>query len=261
VVDGPAPGTASDGSLLPDRASPTFERDVRRMFASITDRYDLFNHLATFGQDVLWRPRAIWELDRFASGPPHRLLDFGCGTGALTRELARHYRAEVVGVDFTAGMVRKARAAAPRPGVSEAPRFAVANVRRLPFADGAFDVAASAFVARNLRDLAGAFRELRRVLRPGGTLLTLEVSEPEAPFVRRVFHAHFDHAVPLLGRAFGREGPYTYLPRSLRSFPPAEKLLATLRDSGFPRTRRCPMSRGIVTAYLSEASGPAGPSR
>jgi demethylmenaquinone methyltransferase / 2-methoxy-6-polyprenyl-1,4-benzoquinol methylase len=224
------------------------------MFATIADRYDLFNHLATFGQDFVWRPWAIWELGRFLRGPVHRILDVGCGTGALARLLAAHYRsAGVVAVDFTAEMVRRARLV--RDGSRSRPSFAVAQIARLPFPDGAFDLAASAFVARNLVDLAAAFRELRRVLRPEGALLTLEVSEPASPTVRRLFHAHFDHAVPLLGRAFGREGPYTYLPQSLRSFPPAERLVPILKDAGFARTKVYPMSLGIVTAYLSEASG------
>ncbi len=250
--------TAADGSLRPDRSSPTFERDVQRMFATIADRYDTFNHLATFGLDLLWRPRAVWGLERAAHGDCRRILDVGCGTGALARLLARHFsKAEVVGVDFTSAMVRRASGLLARGAAS--PRFAVASVAHLPFAAGSFDLATSAFVARNLPDLRGAFAELRRVLRPAGTLLTLEVSEPSSPLVRSVFHAHFDGAVPLLGRAFGREGPYRYLPESLRSFPGRERVVATLADAGFPRTRVVPMSLGIVTAYLSGASEAAGP--
>jgi demethylmenaquinone methyltransferase / 2-methoxy-6-polyprenyl-1,4-benzoquinol methylase len=250
----PASGpTAPDGSVHPDRRLPTFERDVRRMFTSIADRYDAFNHLATFGQDFVWRPRAIWELMRFRHAPIRDILDVGCGTGTLARLLAvRFAEARVVAVDFSGQMVHRAE------GRSRGRRsigFAVANVGRLPFPDATFDVATSAFVARNLADLRAAFAELRRVLRPGGTLLTLEVSEPASASVGRLFHAHFDRAVPILGRAFDREGPYRYLPESLKSFPPTERFLATLSAVGFPRTRVCPMSLGIVTAYLSEASG------
>jgi len=247
--------TAADGSLHPDRRLPSFERDVQRMFASIVDRYDAFNHAATFGQDLLWRPRALWELGRVHRGPVRAVLDFGCGTGALARLLAVRYRsARVVAVDFSRAMVRSASTARGPPPEGPAREFAVANVHRLPFSDGAFDVATSAFVARNLASLDRSFRELRRVLRPGGTLLTLEVSEPRSPAVARLFHAHFDHVVPLLGRAFGREGPYSYLPESLRSFPPAEQLLTTFASAGFARTEAYRMSQGVVTAYLSTAS-------
>ncbi len=248
--------TEADGSLRPDRASPTFERDVQRMFARIADRYDTFNHLATFGLDLLWRPRAVWELSRVLRGPPGRILDLGCGTGGLTRTLAAQYpRARVVAVDFTPAMVREATRRSARRRV--AVDTGVATATHLPFPDGTFDVVASAFVARNLAHLPAAFAEARRVLRPGGVLLTLEVSEPASPPVRRLFHAHFDHAVPLLGRAFDREGAYTYLPQSLRSMPPVDRLLQILAEAGFPRTRVYPMSFGIVTAYLGEAAAAA----
>jgi demethylmenaquinone methyltransferase / 2-methoxy-6-polyprenyl-1,4-benzoquinol methylase len=254
----PAAGTAPDGSLKPERSSPTFERDVRRMFATITDRYDAFNHVATFGQDLLWRPWALWELERFASGPIRRLLDVGCGTGALARRFASRYpSAEVVAVDFTSSMVGKARSLGGRFGPRST--FAVSDITHLPFADAAFDVAGSAFVARNLSDLSAAFRELRRVLRDGGTLLTLEVSEPASPSVRSLFHSHFDRVVPMLGRAFDREGPYSYLSESLRHFPGRERLLALLADAGFPRSRAVPLSLGVVTAYLAQASSRAAP--
>lgn len=248
--------TAPDGSLHPDRSLPTFERDLQRMFTSIADRYDSFNHLATLGQDLWWRPRALWALERVCRRPVRAALDVGCGTGSLAALLGvRFPLARVVAVDFSAAMVRRAHTL--RAGRAEVPgaEFAVANVLHLPFADGSFDVAATAFVARNFSDLPAAFRELRRVLTPGGWLLTLEVSEPPSRLVGHVFHAHFDYAVPLLGRAFDREGPYRYLPESLRSFPPPEHLRAILGESGFPRTELRPMSFGIVTAYLSEASG------
>jgi len=246
---------AADGSLHPDRRLPSFERDVQRMFASIADRYDAFNHTATWGQDLLWRPRALWELARFHHGPVGRVLDFGCGTGAFARQIARRYpQARVVAVDFTRAMVERAEEG-PERGSARGPlRFAVANVHRLPFPDASFDVATNAFVARNLASLPASFRELRRVLRPGGTLLTLEVSEPASPSVGRLFHAHFDRVVPLLGRAFGREGPYSYLAESLRGFPPSRELLALMGAAGFGRTAVRPMSLGIVTTYLGEAS-------
>ncbi len=250
---GAAPPAGGDGSVHPERGSATFERDVQRMFATIADRYDTFNHLATFGLDLLWRPRAVWALARSRPEPVRRILDVGCGTGALGRLLAAAYPgATVVGLDFTARMVTRARAISG--GRKGRPGYALGAVPRLPFADGAFDVVASAFVARNFADFPRAFAELRRVLRPDGRLLTLEVSEPPSPIVQRLFHAHFDHAVPLLGRAFDRAGPYSYLPRSLRTFPPPEELAAILRTAGFPGTRTIRLSGGIVTAYLSAAA-------
>jgi demethylmenaquinone methyltransferase / 2-methoxy-6-polyprenyl-1,4-benzoquinol methylase len=247
---------AADGSPLPDRSSPTFERDVQAMFTHIVRRYDWFDHAASMGNDYLWRPRALWDLSRFRTGAPpvRRILDIGCGTGDLTRLAARYFpAAEVVGADFTEAMLRIA-SARTRPEVT-APRvgYARANARRLPAPTGSFDVVMSAFVARNLVDLPGVFREFRRVLGPRGTVLTLEITEPSSPLVGRLFHAYFDHVVPWLGAAVHSAGPYRYLPNSLRSLPPREGMVRLMQEAGFPRVETHPQSMGIVTTYLAGA--------
>ena len=247
--------TAADGSPLPDRSLPSFERDVRRMFTHIARGYEWFDHVASLGNDLLWRPRALWDLDRFRSGGPVRwALDIGCGTGELARLVTRHYRgARVVGADFTRAMLETA--ARVSDGRPERPRvdFAQATAIRLPFPDGVFDLVTNAFVARNLSDLGAAFREVRRVLRPGGVFLTLEITEPPSATVNRLFHAYFDRVVPWLGGAVGSAGPYRYLPQSLRSLPDRASFATLLGRNGFPRVVSRPQSAGIVTTFLAEA--------
>jgi len=253
-ADGPI---APDGSPLPDRSLPSFERDVRRMFTHIAQGYEWFDHVASLGNDLLWRPRAVWDLDRFRrAGPPRRVLDIGCGTGELARLVARHYPASrVVAADFTRAMLDHAADAST--GRAERGRldFTRATALRLPFADGSFDLVTNAFVARNLSDLPGAFREVARVLAPGGVFLTLEITEPASRSVNQLFHAYFDSVVPWLGRAVGSQGPYRYLPQSLRSLPDRESFLALLSRNGFPRVTARPQSAGIVTTFLAETGG------
>jgi len=247
--------TASDGSPLPDRTLPSFERDVQRMFTHIAGGYEWFDHVASLGNDVLWRPRALWDLDRFRRpGPVSRVLDIGCGTGELARLVARHYgSAYVLGADFTRAMLENAaRRSVARPEHARLD-YARATALKLPFADGTFDLVTNAFVARNLSDLAVAFREVHRVLRPGGVFLTLEITEPASPAVNRLFHAYFDRVVPWLGGAVGSAGPYRYLPQSLRSLPDRGSFLALLAQNGFPRAATRPQSAGIVTTFLAEA--------
>ena len=247
--------SAADGSPLPDRSLPSFERDVRRMFTHIAGGYEWFDHVASLGNDLLWRPRALWDLDRFRRpGPLVRVLDIGCGTGELARLVARHYgSSRVVAADFTRAMLDNA--VGSTVGRSERGRidFARATALKLPFADGAFDLVTNAFVARNLADLSVAFREVRRVLRPGGVFLTLEITEPVSPTMNRFFHAFFDNVVPWLGGAVGSAGPYRYLPRSLRSLPDRAALLGLRAANGFPRTAARLQSGGIVTTFLGEA--------
>jgi len=256
---GPPSRRAPDGSPYPDRNGPNFERDVRRMFGHIAERYDWFDHVASLGNDFLWRPRALGQLDRFrTAGPMRRVLDVGCGTGDLARLVARRYPgSRVIGADFTAPMLANARRRGRR--AAEGPRVSLARATalRLPFADGAFDLVTNAFVARNLSDLPRALAEMRRVLRPGGVLLTLEITEPTDPRFGALFHAYFDRVVPWMGAAVASEGPYRYLPESLRTLPSRSAFVVILRSAGFGRVVARPQSFGIVTTYLAEAGPPS----
>ncbi len=249
------PRTAPDGSPYPDRSRPTFERDIRRMFGHIAERYDWFDHVASLGNDFLWRPRALGQLDRFRSpGPIRRVLDIGCGTGDLARQVARRYpHARVVGADFTGPMLQNALGRNRRAREGSRVTLARATALRLPFADASFDLVTSAFVARNLTDLARAYRETRRVLRPGGLVLTLEITEPPSPRFGALFHSYFDRVVPWMGAAVASAGPYRYLPESLRSLPPREEFVEVIRAAGFPRVAAPSQSFGIVTTFLGEA--------
>lgn len=256
VTGSPVP-TAADGSPLPDRSLPTYGRDVRAMFRHIARGYEWFDHVASLGQDFLWRPQAFWALDRLRSRapPPRRILDIGCGTGELGRLAAHRYPgAVVVGADFTEAMLALARTNCPAR-LAGRTRFARATAQHLPFRDGRFDLVASAFVARNLPDLPGALREMHRVLAPGGSVLMLDITGPPGPWARRMFLGYFGRVVPWMGAAIGSEGPYTYLPRSLRHLPPVPELVDWLRAAGFDRAEARPLSGGIVTAFLGTRTG------
>lgn len=249
--------TAPDGSPYPDRNRPSFERDVQAMFTHIAQRYDWFDHLVSLGQDYTWRPRALWALDRHrAHRAVSRILDIGCGTGDLTRLAAHHYVASrVTAADFTAAMIERAVARTPVGSVRDRIDFARSTALALPFRDGSFDVVMSAFVVRNLPRLPEALKELARVLVPGGSLLTLEITEPTSPAFRRLFHQYFDTAVPFLGGLAKSAGPYRYLPESLRSLPDRPTFLRLLEWAGLARAVAVPQSMGSVTAYLAERPG------
>jgi demethylmenaquinone methyltransferase / 2-methoxy-6-polyprenyl-1,4-benzoquinol methylase len=243
----------ADGSPHPDRGRPGFENELQEMFGHIADRYALINHVATFGPDYLWRPRALWALDRYRGRRPvGRILDFGCGPGDFTLLAATHYpTSTAVGADFTAGMLRKARQnTRAHPGASRI-SYVRADVGHLPFEDASFDLVLSAFVVRNLPDLHRAFSECRRVLRPSGSMVTLEVSEPEDRVVRDLFHAYFDNVVPWLGAAFSSAGPHRYLPESLKYLPDRPAMAHLMQDAGFVRTEVDTQSMGIVSIFLA----------
>lgn len=245
---------ASDGSPYPDRRGPAFEREVRAMFEHIAARYNWFDHVASLGGDFLWRPRALWALERHRRGrPTRRILDIGCGTGELSRLASRRFpSARVTGLDFTAGMLAQARVDARAAGPAGPVDWVQASALAPPLRAGRFDVVMSAFVIRNLPDLPRALQTLAGLLAPGGTLFTLEITEPRARWVRAGFHAYFDHVVPWLGRAVDSAGPYRYLPESLRHLPSREALLRLLDGAGLPGGRAVPQHLGIVTTYLAD---------
>lgn len=225
------------------------------MFTHIVVRYEWFDHVASLGNDYLWRPRALWDLDRFRTpGRFERALDLGCGTGELARQVARHYpHLRVVAADFTAAMLRRAAEASRDRRERARLDLGRATALRLPFVDGAFDLVTNAFVLRNLANLSVALAEMRRVLRPGGVLLMLEITEPITPTFGRLFHAYFDRVVPWLGAAVKSAGPYRYLPESLRLLPSRAEFRGMMAEAGFVRTETRPQSFGIVTTFLGEA--------
>lgn len=204
---------------------------VQAMFGRIAGRYDRMNRLMTAGLDGAWRRRTAAAAGVPAGGVA---LDVGCGTGDLTLALAAAAPdARAVGIDYTAAMLAPAPAKAARAGRSAATAFARADGHRLPFADDAFDAVASAFVLRNFADHDRAWREMARVVRPGGRVVALEICPPTAGPWRLGFALYFHRVVPLLGRLVaGDAGAYQYLPASTAAFLAPAGVAETIRAAG-----------------------------
>jgi demethylmenaquinone methyltransferase/2-methoxy-6-polyprenyl-1,4-benzoquinol methylase len=219
---------------------------IARMFDRIAPTYDLLNHLLSANEDARWRRRAV---ERLALRGDERVLDCCTGTGDLAIALAPA-AGSVVGVDFSAEMVARAREKAPSIP------FHVADVTRLPFPDASFDVVTVAFGVRNLQDLDAGLREMARVLVPGGRLLVLEFTRPENPIVRSAYLLYFMLLLPLVGNLVsgGADNAYAYLPRSVLAFPGPRALAARMRAAGFGDVRMEPLSMGIAAIHMATRS-------
>ena len=231
---------------------PDHRERVAEMFGRIARRYDLMNTLMTGGQDAAWRRRAVRAVRPARAG---RALDVGTGTGKLAAELALAMPAgRVVGVDIAEPMLRRAPAPSFRPSGSGRVDLALADALALPFADRAFDCATTAFTIRNVSDVGLAFAELRRVVRPGGRVACLELTQPRVPLWGGVFGLLFRHAVPRIGSLVaGDPGAYTYLPESVAAFASPEAVAAEMRRAGFREVRWRRLGLGSVTLHVGTA--------
>jgi demethylmenaquinone methyltransferase / 2-methoxy-6-polyprenyl-1,4-benzoquinol methylase len=209
------------------------------MFDRIAGVYDVMNSVMTAGLHHRWRERAV---DLARVGPGSRALDVATGTGDLAIALASR-GADVVGSDFSEGMLARAREKSP------AVRWEQANALSLPYGDGEFDAATVGFGARNFSDLQRGLAEMARVVRPGGRVVVLEITTPTRAPLSTFFSLWFDRIVPMLGRVTGEDQAYTYLPSSVKRFPGPEELGAVLAGVGLVDVRWILTAGGIIALH------------
>jgi len=230
-----------------------FSAQIRGMFDRIAGVYDLMNTVMTAGLHHRWRERAA---DLAALGPGDSALDACCGTGDLALELARRTGSEgtVIGSDFSEPMLDLAREKALGRGVAGV-RFEWADVLALPYEDQSFDAVTVGFGVRNLADLAAGVEELSRVLRPGGRLVILEITQPRRPPLSTFYSLWFDRLVPALGVLAGDREAYSYLPESVKRFPSPAGLAAVMDRAGLARIRYVILAGGIIAIHSGTRPG------
>lgn len=234
-------------TLHTNRQAPDFAGQVNRMFDRVASRYDALNSVMTAGLHHRWRQRAA---ARAELGQGDAALDICCGTGDLALELAGRVSpgGSVVGCDFSEPMLDLAREKAAERGVGGV-RFEWADALELPYGSDRFDAVTVGFGARNLADLDRGLREMTRVLKPGGRLVVLEITQPTRAPLSLFFGLWFDRIVPRLGAFSSEPEAYTYLPESVRNFPSPRDLAAKLDAAGLDGIRYTVIAGGIIAIH------------
>jgi len=231
----------------PSRSEDEFSSQVRGMFDRIAGVYDLVNTVMTAGLHHAWRERAA---DRAELRPGDAALDLCCGTGDLALELRERVGAggRVVGADFSERMLELAQDKAADRGLADV-TFEWADALELPYSDASFDAVTVGFGVRNLADVGAGIREMTRILKPGGRCVILEITQPQKPPLSTFFKVWFNRIVPVIGRVAGDSDAYSYLPESVRSFPPPAKLAALMDEAGLTGIRYTVLAGGIIAIH------------
>lgn len=228
----------------------------RRMFDRIARRYDLMNSIMSLGLHHAWRRAAI----RFLfSGSGSDFLDIGCGTGDVAIALAKaNGSCRVTGVDPSPDMLAILRRKLSGQGVSSRITAREGDACRLDFAHHSFDGVVCAFCLRNIENRAQALAEMRRVLRPAGTLAVLELTVPCHQPARLVHTLYTRHVIPLLGSLLSQGDAYRYLARSIDHFPPPDAVVGEFRKAGFHDASARALTGGFVTLFTARAPEGSG---
>lgn len=221
------------------------------MFDGIARRYDLLNRIISLGLDQRWRKRTVRSL---ALEPGQRVLDLATGTGDLAIQIARrHPEVGVVGLDPSEGMLAVARTKCARKQLAERIELVTGDAQELPYDDDSFDAVSMGFGIRNVPDRARALREIARVVRPGGRVGILELSEPRRGLMGRIARLHVHVIVPRLGALLSGSREYRYLQRSVAAFPPAEEFVAMMGEAGITAAARA-LAFGACHLYAGEVT-------
>ena len=223
---------------------------VQQMFDNIAPTYDKLNHIMSLNVDKLWRRHALKEI---VDGTPQRILDVACGTGDSTISIARAAAegTKVTGADISEGMMALVIEKAEKAGVGDRIDLQVADGEALPYEDGTFDRVTCAFGIRNFEHKERGLAEFRRVLRPGGKAVILELSVPQNKVIRWFYDLYFLHILPWVGGAIsGDKAAYRYLPASVHHFPAPKDFCALMESAGFRSVRCRTFTLGLCRMFV-----------
>jgi len=224
------------------------KKQIALMFDNISSKYDLLNHLLSFGIDRIWRRKAI-ELLRPSN--PKTILDIATGTGDFAIQALRINPEKVIGIDISEGMIEQGNQKIIRKNLNDRIELRMGDSENLEFKDNKFDAVIVAFGVRNFEKLYKGLSEMSRVLNVKGKVVILEFSRPSRFPFKQIYNLYFKYILPLVGKTISKDqSAYSYLPESVQAFPEGHDFLKILSDVGLKNTKCIPLTFGICSIYI-----------
>ena len=237
-------------SIVPYNSNERKSKQIIRMFDSIATNYDKLNRTLSLGIDKLWRKKAIASLKSLA---PATMLDIASGTGDFAIEACRMlHPSKVIAADISEGMMNIGRDKVKKLGLQDVISFEYQDCTNLTLPSNSFDAITAGFGVRNFEDLEQGYREMHRVLKPGGKAVILELSTPEYFPMKQMYKIYSKIVIPVVGRSVSKESrAYSYLPESIKHVPQGKEMCKIMSDSGFTKTSYKTFTFGVCTMYTA----------
>lgn len=223
------------------------KEQVATMFDNISKNYDGLNRVISFGIDVSWRKKVVKLVSK---NNPQQILDIATGTGDLAMMMSQLNPKKIVGLDISEGMLEVGKQKIAKANLTEQIEMVVGDSENMPFDDNSFDAITVSFGVRNFANLDKGLTEIRRVLKPNGTFVILETSNPTKFPFKQGYKFYTSFILPIIGKIFSKDKvAYSYLCESANSFPFGDALDNILKKNGFINTEHKPVTFGVATIY------------
>ncbi|WP_196890293.1 bifunctional demethylmenaquinone methyltransferase/2-methoxy-6-polyprenyl-1,4-benzoquinol methylase UbiE [Aureivirga sp. CE67] len=225
------------------------KEQVAQMFDNISGKYDFLNHFLSMGIDIRWRKKVLKIVK---SKNPKTILDIATGTGDVAILLSQAKPEKIVGLDLSNGMLEVGRKKIKERNLDNLIEMIQGDSENLPFEDNSFDVITVSFGVRNFENLNKGIQEIYRVLKPGGTFIVLEFSQPTKFPMKQLYGFYSKRILPIFGRMISKDSSaYTYLPESVAAFPFGNAFNNILEKNGFNNAKDKPVTFGIASIYTA----------
>lgn len=226
-------------------------KQLNRMFNTISRQYDKFNDIMSMGLARRWRKKALLTLKDYN---PENILDIAAGTADMCIKSFEYLRPlNVTGIDISEKMLEIGKKKVTDAGLDDRVTLRVEDVSSMSFADQSFDAATTSFGIRNFEKLDQSLQEIRRVLKPQGKFVILEMSEPQTPVIKQGYLIYTKTLIPFAVKTFANDPKaYSYLTNSMSAFPQGQQLIDILKKNGFRCLKYKTFFLGVCSLYLAE---------